>query len=267
MSIVGLALAIFVLSVLGGFAPIRLHTSISERRMRLLTTIAAGFLLGSALIVVIPEGFHVAESVGGISEVALGASLLAGFLLMLFLEGMGIGHSIHEEHHDHADSHGHGHVNHPESWTALPIGLSIHAIADGLAIGAASAGGEAAAAGLIAFAVLLHKVPAAFSLGVYASHERKSSSAALRDVVSFAVVTPISMVLADQLLSEGSIWIALILLVSAGMFLYVATVDTLPAIHSATSGRRTAFEVIFGAAVFAALFLIFDAAGLIVELG
>lgn len=270
MSIWILAGVILLLSLAGGLPPVLLRTRLRETRMRTLTTIGAGFLLGSALLIVIPEGFHVAEEAAedgdGVVGALLGAALLAGFTLMLLLEGLGVGHSVHEEHHDHAGEHGHDHVHHPTSAVTVPIGLSVHAIADGLAIGAAAASGEEAAAALVAVAVLLHKVPAAFSLGVFSSHERATRRLAMRDVVAFSAVTPVALLIAAPFFEEGSTFLAAILLFSAGTFLYVATVDTLPALHTARTGRHTAFEVALGAAIFTALLTVFDFTGLITEL-
>lgn len=232
-----------------------------------LTSLSGGVLLGSALLIIVPEGFHIAEELGeDLPEVLLGGAFLAGFLVMIALEGWGLGHSIHEEHHDHSATHGHGHVHHPASGSSLPIGLSVHAVADGLAVGAAAAGGETAAAALIAVAVLLHKVPAAFSLGIFATHERATTNQALRDVAIFSVMTPIALVIASQVLNDEPRWLVLALMFSAGTFLYVATIDALPAIHSSESGRRTALDVILGALAFAAALAILDAIGIGVEL-
>lgn len=267
MSTIVLALVIFVLSLLGGLAPIGLSATFDDDRMRLLTSLGGGFLLASALLIVLPEGFHAAEGAEPeLSELTLGAALLGGFLIMLLSEGFGLGHSVHEEHHDHSEAHGHGHIHHPEGGLTLPLGLSIHAAADGLAIGAAAASTDGAAAALIAVAVLLHKVPAAFSLGTFASHERRERSKAVLDVVGFSLVTPLALVAASLLLDGEQSWLAVMLLFSAGTFLYVATVDTLPAIHARGVGRRTAFDVLIGAALFAALLWLLSATGLVTDL-
>jgi len=235
--------------------------------MSRLTSLSGGVLLGSALLIIVPEGFHIAEELGeDLPEVLLGGSFLFGFLVMIALEGWGLGHSIHEEHHDHSETHGHGHVHHPASGKSLPVGLSVHAIADGLAVGAAAAGGETAAAALITVAVLLHKVPAAFSLGIFATHERATSNQALRDVAVFSVMTPIALVIASQVLDDEPRWLVLALMFSAGTFLYVATIDALPSIHSSESGRRTALDVILGALAFAVTLALLDSFGIGVEL-
>jgi zinc transporter 9 len=192
----------------------------------------------------------------------LGFTVLLGFVVMLLLEGFGIGHAVHEEHHDHAEGHGHAHVHHPTSPAVLAIGLSVHAVADGIAIGAAAATGESSFSLLVAVAVILHRVPAAFSLGVFAMHE--SGSRGHRELLTFAVATPIATVLSFQVLDQASEkLVALALLFSAGTFLYVATVDTLPAIHNPETGRRSVRNIVIGGVIFGVLLIILQQTGLL----
>ncbi len=283
MSIVLLAVAILLLSLAGGLAPRFLQDRLPQQRLQDLTGIASGLLLTSALLVVVPEGFHVAAEAaeeashgaplgggGGHGEafifepVILGATILAGFVVMLLLEGLGVGHAVHEEHHDHAEGHGHGHVHHPTSPTVLAIGLTAHAAADGLAIGAAAVAGDTAFSLLITAAVVLHRVPAAFSLGLFALHETEDGGQATRGIIAFALATPLMMMLAYLMLeSAADKIVALSLLFSAGTFVYVATVDTLPAIHNPESGRRLLVNVMIGVVLFTAIFLLADASGVL----
>jgi len=253
-----LALLILVLSLLAGLSPRLLGSRLTNAQMSDITGVAAGLLLASALVVVIPEGFEVAASSGSGNEAfvyepwVLGGAVLVGFLTMLVLEGLGVGHDIHEEHHDHAEGHGHGHVHHPTSARSLVLGLSAHAMADGVAIGSAAAAGDTAFSAVIAVAVLIHRVPAAFSLGVFTLHEDHSPSRALQSVVAFSAATPITMLVSFLVLDGAdSGLIALALLFSAGTFVYVATVDTLPAVHNTELGRRSMRNVLLGAAIFA----------------
>ncbi|MBN4047656.1 ZIP family metal transporter [Acidimicrobiaceae bacterium AH-315-P05] len=235
-----------------------------------MTGVAAGLLLASAILVVIPEGFEVAASAASDSQafvyepVVLGAAVLAGFLAMLSLEGLGIGHDIHEEHHDHAEGHGHGHVHHPTSATSLVLGLSAHAVADGLAIGSAAAASDTAFSVVVAIAVLIHRVPAAFSLGVFTLHENQTPTRALQSVVAFAAATPVAMLASFVLLDGADVGvIALALLFAAGTFVYVATVDTLPAVHNTELGRRSMRNVLLGAAIFAVVLWLAGLGGLL----
>ncbi len=270
MTLVGLAGVLFVLSVGGGLAPRLLSSRLADSRLQDITGVGAGLLLASALLIVIPEGFHLAaveaeaDHVFTNDPVVLGAAVLAGFALMLFLEGLGVGHAVHEEHHDHHAGHGHGHIHHPSSPVVAAIGLSVHAIADGLAIGTAAVAGDAAFSALVALAVLLHRVPAAFSLGLFALHETQDRSRVTLGIVAFAAATPLAILVSYLLLQDASHQlISLALLFSAGTFVYVATVDTFPEIHNPSTGRRSVLMVLVGALLFTVVFVAFDKSGLL----
>ena len=266
-----IAAVIFVLSLAGGYAPRALAGKLSNKALEDLTGVASGLLLTSALLIVVPEGFHVAAEVAheaGLDQafvyepVVLGFTILLGFMVMLLLEGFGIGHAVHEEHHDHVEGHGHAHVHHPTSSTVLAVGLSVHAVADGIAIGAAAATGESSFSLLVAVAVILHRVPAAFSLGVFAMREKASRGH--RELLMFAIATPIATLLSFQLLDQAAEkLVALALLFSAGTFLYVATVDTLPAIHNPETGRRSVRNIVIGGLLFGVLLVITQQGGLL----
>ncbi len=194
-----------------------------------------------------------------VSGLLLGGAIMAGFLLMFVLEGSGIGHAIHEEHHDHENDHGHGHVHHATAGGLLVLGLTLHAATDGLAIGAAAATGDIALTITVLIAVLIHKGPAAFSLGVFSVHERAERKDSIRDVVIFSLATPVMIMVSFYALSglETHI-IGLAMLFSAGTFLYIATVDTLPDIHNPETGRKALMHVLIGVAILVVLLLIGD---------
>ena len=191
------------------------------------------------------------------SGLLMGGAIMAGFLLMFVLEGSGIGHAVHEEHHDHEHSHGHGHVHHAAAGGLLVFGLSLHAATDGIAIGAASATGDFALTMTVLLAVLIHKGPAAFSLGVFSMHERENRKDSIRDVVIFALATPV-MIIISGIALEGleTHMIGLAMLFSAGTFLYVATVDTLPDIHNPETGKKAMVNVLIGVVILVVLLLI-----------
>lgn len=266
--VIAIAIVVAVASLLAGFAPGFLAARLDERILSDVTGLASGLLLSSAFLLVMPEGFHVAaEAADGaesfvFSPVILGMTVLAGFMVMLVLEGLGFGHAVHEEHHGHPDEHGHGHVHHPNSVSLLALGLSVHAAADGVAIGAAAVAGEAAFTVLVAIAVLIHRVPAALSLGLFAVHEKEVWANAARGIVAFALATPVAILVSYVLLGGASPRAtALALLFAAGTFLYVATVDTLPSIHNPEVGARSLVAVLVGAATLCAIFLLVNQLG------
>jgi zinc transporter 9 len=210
------------------------------------------------------EGEHGDEEESALESLIIGGAVLAGFVLMLVMEGSGVGHAVHEEHHDHEEEHGHEHVHHRAAPWVIVLGLSLHSAADGLAIGSAAAGSSEAVTALVALAVLIHKVPAAFSLGVFSLHEREDRNDSIRDVVLFSIATPVMIVISFFALQDfDEQMIALAMLFSGGTFLYVATVDTLPDIHNAVSGREAMVNVIIGVLVLVLILFGADAAGLI----
>ena len=256
-----------VIALICGLAPIFSKFKEDLGRLKVLTGIAAGIIIASAMLVVIPNGFELASSEEHeehVDGLLLGGAILGGFLLMFILEGLGIGHAVHEEHHDHAHDHGHVHVHHNHSGWMLVLGLSLHAATDGLAIGAAAATSSISVTATVALAVLIHKGPAAFSLGIFSMHEREQRNDSIRDVVIFSLATPVMMMLAFYAL-EGleTNLIGLVMLFSAGTFLYVATVDTLPDIHNPETGRKTMLYVLFGAILLTMVLLGADVAGLL----
>ncbi len=210
------------------------------------------------------EGEHGDEEESTLESLIIGGAVLAGFVLMLVMEGSGVGHAVHEEHHEHEEEHGHEHVHHRAAPWIIVLGLSLHSAADGLAIGSAAAGSSEAVTALVALAVLIHKVPAAFSLGVFSLHEREDRNDSIRDVVLFSIATPVMIVISFFALQDfDEQMIALAMLFSGGTFLYVATVDTLPDIHNAVSGREAMANVIIGVLVLVLILFGADAAGLI----
>ena len=267
-----LAALTLILALLGGLPPILGKIKENQETLRRITGIASGILLASALLVVIPEGFELAtgeheesgEEEEGVGNLLIGGAVLAGFLMMLILEGSGIGHAVHEEHHDHPDEHGHEHVHHRNSPWIIVLGLSLHSAADGLAIGSAAAGSTEAVTALVALAVLIHKVPAAFSLGVFSMHERENRNDSVRDIVMFSLATPV-MILVSFYTLQGmdDHLIALVMLFAAGTFLYVATVDTLPDIHNPETGRAALRNVLIGVVAIILVLYGAEAAGLI----
>ncbi len=197
---------------------------------------------------------------GAVSETpnaVYGVAIILGFLLMLALEASGAGHAVHEEHHDHTNEHGHSHIHHQQMGWTLVAGLSLHALADGLAIGAAIASGEAALTTAVIGAVLIHKAPAAFSLGVFSKHEHEDEGKAVRDVVLFSVATPIALLIAAFALTGiATTTLGLVMLFAAGSFLYVATVDTLPDMHNPETGKETLIPLLVGVAIVGLLLLL-----------
>ena len=266
-TVLAVVAATFLTALGMGCLPLWKRLSGEQHMLRWMTGLAAGFLLASAMLIAIPEGFELVGAGGGVDFDMLpagGLAVLLGFLLLMLLETLGFGHDIHEEHHEHAEDHGHGHVNHPSGAAASAVvGLTMHAAADGLAIGAALAAGDLNITIPILIGVLMHKLPAAFSLGAFSQHERDDFRRSLLDVLVFSLATPVFILLSWSLLGEMSeAWIGLAILFAAGSFLYVATVDVLPEVHRQGSAKEVCFKVVLGALMIIALMAALNLAGI-----
>uniref|UniRef100_F1L030 Zinc transporter ZIP9 n=1 Tax=Ascaris suum TaxID=6253 RepID=F1L030_ASCSU len=127
------------------------------------------------------------------------------------------------------------------------IGLVVHAAADGVALGSASATNRTDVQFIVFLAIMLHKAPAAFGLvsfllveGLERVRVRHhllvfSSAAPLTAVLTFYAIVAVRYIhLAGHLQSVGSeslsssLSTGILMLFSAGTFLYVATVHVLP---------------------------------------
>lgn len=261
-----MALATFLAALMAGALPFWFRPSAEQQLLRWMTGLAAGFLIASALVVALPEGYelvlshphgdHASEMLS--PATLAGLAVLLGFLTMMGLETLGLGHDVHEEHHDQAD-----HVHHhPASGGGslaliLVVGLSFHAITDGLAIGTAAATGKLSLSLPLLLGVTMHKMPAAFSLAAFSLHERESRGRAMIDLLIFSSATPLALLTCSWLLVDvEAMWLGLMVLFSAGTFIYVATVDVLPNVHHSGTRRQALLQVLVGAAVIVVLKLL-----------
>jgi zinc transporter 9 len=121
----------------------------------------------------------------------------------------------------------------------ITLGLVIHSLADGLALGASSSGSSGGGSGgggirdnplmlIVFFALLIHKAPTSLALSSALLPLLPRPQIRLHIAV-FAAATPIGALLAYLLLSlfasqDGDKWGGIALAFSGGTFLYVATV-------------------------------------------
>ncbi len=125
-------------------------------------------------------------------------------------------------------------------------GLSVHALFDGVAIGAGFAlPGIPWLGWLIFFAILLHKAPEGFTMASVMLASGLSRTAAFYSAVLLAAATLIG-VLVIQLVPQ---WVPYGLPVSAGVALYVAATDLVPEVNR-EPGIRMALVFFAGVAGF-----------------
>lgn len=236
----GYSVAIVAASLLGGWLPTLVR--VTHLRVQVGMSFVAGLMLGVALYHLLPHALLRLQGVGGMAAAVDRAVVWAmlGMILMLLLLRM---FRFHQ--HDFSDEerhrHGHNANAHPLSWLGIALGLGLHTLIDGVALGASIKDGSmpAEATGLAGFgvflAILLHKPLDALSitglmqLGGWGRRTRTLANAC------FAVLCPLGMVLfiwqAGQLGSAQEAAVGSALAFAAGVFLCISLGDLLPEIH------------------------------------
>ena len=243
---------------------------LTHTRMQLLMSATGGLMLGIALFQLLP---HAVAGAGLQAAVyALAAGLVFMFLLIRAFhfhahdaavapppEPSHTHDNEHDNRHDHdrhqhfgshdhddnestpparpcAQTHAHGPAAHELSWIGMAIGLAIHTLIDGMALGAAIQAAPASAgwlAGLGTFAAIaLHKPLDALSISSVMAAARRP--VALRNLVNllFAIMCPMGAVIfllgVRELSASQNLVTGLALGFSAGAFLCIALGDLLP---------------------------------------
>jgi len=249
--------AIFGASLLGGWLPRRLH--MTHTRTQLIMSLVAGLMLGVAFFHLIP---HAALAAGASVDFAM-AWLMAGLVFMLLLLRL-----FHFHQHDFAgaddpcdhapaDQHSHGHAHDHShtappggafTWLGLLLGLGIHTVVDGIALGAVMRADPGIGAGILGLgvflAILLHKPLDALSLETVLAAAGHSTRRRHWINLGFSLLCPVAAVVfwySMELSPSDARFLAAALAFSAGAFVCIALGDLLPEIqfHSHDRGKLT----------------------------
>lgn len=224
-----LSLVMLVGSCLAGSLPLVMN--LSEDKLKLVSVLGAGLLVGTALAVIIPEGIRALftgndAGVHSDPHSLIGITLVLGFVFMLLVDQCSTKRSGGRE----------------RSVTAT-LGLVVHAAADGVALGAAATTSQADVELIVFLAIMLHKAPAAFGLVSFLLHEGVDRKRIGRHLLIFSFSAPcLALLTYFGIGKEGKETLSnvnatgLAMLFSAGTFLYVATVHVLPELMTRSSG-------------------------------
>ena len=225
------------LAALLGFAALGRYT-------QHLLSLAAGALLATAFMHLLPEAFE-----SQVPVKALFATLLVGVLFFFLLDKAELWHHGHEHHHDASHHHHHGHA-HPHAhgkpaagaWAVL-TGDSVHCFGDGILI--ASAFVADFRLGLIAaVSVLAHEVPHHMGdLIVLRQSSGNDRRAALVKVTLAGAVTMLGGLAGYFLVEQLHDYLPYFLAVASSSFIYVALADLIPQLQKRLSARETAAQV------------------------
>ncbi|UCE02076.1 MAG: ZIP family metal transporter [Candidatus Latescibacterota bacterium] len=206
----------FVTSFLGGLIPLLRRWS--DAQLKILISLSAGIILGVVFLDLLPQAMDISKH--------FFTAVLGGFLLLLALEKFLLIHP-----HETEELAGR------RTGLAAYIGISLHSLLDGVALGSSVMVPTLGPA--VLWAIVAHKIPNTFSLTsilIYFGFSRRS---VLLLLFMFSLVTPLGGALALLLLRNASQEIlGLAVGVAAGTFLFIATSDLLPHAHSHHEGRH-----------------------------
>jgi len=201
---------IFFITIIGGWIPT--FTKWSTETFRMIISFCAGFLLGAVF-------FHLLPGIANVLGPNLGYPIIIGFLLVFVMEKFIMVHPCEE-----------GECNYHKIGVAAYVGIGLHSLLDGVAIGAAN---EMNMSFVILVAVAVHKFPAALALSSIlvkgGEYSRKKINLSM---LIFALTTPLGALVSLFLFKNiDPYFVGVALGISAGTFLYIAIGDLLPTVH------------------------------------
>jgi zinc and cadmium transporter len=225
----------------GSLAPVREHAGYAGPRN--LLSLAAGALLATAFMHLLPEAFE-----SGASTDTLFTTLLAGLVFFFLLDKAELWHHGHEHHHHdgddhvHADGHAHSQAQLRSGGWAVITGDSVHCFGDGILIASAFVA-DARLGFVAALAVMAHEVP--HHIGDLAVLRVTSGSrrAALLKVSMAGAVTPLGGLLGWWLVDQLVLYLPYFLVVASSSFMYVALADLIPQLQRRLGARETLAQV------------------------
>ena len=235
--------AIVAASLLGGWLPGRVH--MTHTRTQLIMSLVAGLMLGIALYHLLPHGVLQLREGADEGTAAIERAvwwMMLGMIAMLLLLRLFRFH----QHDFSAEERIHHDGPHALSWLGIALGLGLHALIEGAALGASiasgflprHAGGAVGFAGLGVFlAILLHKPLDALSItslmktGGWAPRSRWVANAC------FALLCPLGALLFFLGVNQPGVApvqaqaVGAALAFAAGVFLCISLGDLLPEVH------------------------------------
>jgi zinc and cadmium transporter len=250
-------LAILVATLVAGVGSVWLAAllgfGVLARYTQHMLSLAAGALLATAFMHLLPEAFE-----GQVGAHELFSTLLVGLVFFFLLDKAELWHHGHEHHHGnevpvgaahgHADgSHHHGHSHAPPraggSWAIL-TGDSVHCFGDGVLIASAFVA-DMRLGVVAALAVLMHEVP--HHMGDLAVLRQTSDNRRMAFVkVSLAgALTAMGGLVGYFLVAQLEAYLPYFLAVASSSFLYVALADLIPQLQKKLTARETVAQIVW----------------------
>ncbi|TAK58142.1 ZIP family metal transporter [Patescibacteria group bacterium] len=228
--IILIAVAALVCTLLGGLFALKYHD-----KLHLVLGFSAGAVIGVAFFDLLPEAIELSK---GSFDVSVITSIIAlGFMLYMILDRFVVGHSHADEHCENENHRG-----------RLGAGsLSVHSFLDGVAIGLAFQVSEAVGA-IVTIAVLVHD----FSDGINTVSLILKNGGTRKEAfkwLTLDALAPVLGILSTMLFSVPESFLAILLALFCGFFLYIGASDLLPESHHRHPTYWTTLATILGVLV------------------
>ena len=235
-----------------------LTQALLARWSRALLSLAAGALLSTALMHLLPEAFE-----SGMDVHELFGTLLAGLVFFFLLDKAELWHHGHEHHqshdelsevqaqhahaHDHGHHHGHDHDHDHSSgkagsWSVL-FGDGIHAFGDGILVAAAFLI-EPALGWAACVAVLAHEVPHHIGDLVVLQQNGQDLSSALIRLCMAGSATILGGFLGYGFIEGHEDWLPYFVVLASSSYIYVSLADLIPQLQQRLTARETLTQIV-----------------------
>jgi len=211
-----------------------------ERYLRYFVALGAGFLMAVALLEMAPESYRMSPRLGPIL-------IMAGYCIVHLLE-----HTISAHFHYGEETH-HGELVTRRTSLAVLVGLSVHALFDGVAIGSGFVVSNWLG-WLIFLAIFLHKAPEGFTMASVMLASGRSRKTALYSATGLAVATLLGVLVIEMVPA----WLTYGMPISAGVAIYVGATDLVPEVNR-EPGIRMALVFFAGVGAFLLLRMLLPA--------
>jgi zinc and cadmium transporter len=221
----------------------------NARRLEVFLAASAGVMLGIVGGHMLPEAFE-----EGGPQIAW--AVVAGFVAILVIERFVLPHAAHSPHageeHAHCDPQvEREHVKRDAAGIGAFVGLALHTMGDGIALGAALH--DTRVATFVFVAIVLHKMPTSFALGSILLRGGAKTRRILATATTLGLTVGLGGVLFLVASRAGTFdsagFMPWAVGFSAGSFLHVAVTDLLPDLHRAGAERTKLALALIGGLV------------------
>ena len=242
MTLVAILLGTLVAGIGSVWLAAALSFGVLARYTQHMLSLAAGALMATAFLHLLPEAF---ESQTAAKDLFL--TLLLGLVFFFLLDKAELWHHGHEHHH-HGDGHGAAHVHDHDhtppqagSWAIL-TGDSVHCFGDGILIASAFMADMRLGA-IASLAVLAHEVPHHMGDLMVLRSGASNKRMALVKVSLAGAVTALGGLTGYWLVDLLHDYLPYFLVVASSSFVYVALADLIPQLQKRLTLAETVAQV------------------------